>query len=142
MERIKALQAQLPREQSGRLNLLYMNALAELHNYAARFGCDYRAMTPRERTAFVRSVGRQAIRNRRLVPVDGGLGAAAEVIDAAAVPHMAALELIDWLMELQETVLQEKIPILLTQDRDSEVFSELLREIGGFFPDFDLRDRQ
>ena len=45
-------------------------------------------------------------------------------------------------MELQETVLQEKIPILLTQDRDSEVFSELLREIGGFFPDFELRGRQ
>ena len=142
MERIKALQARLPREQSGQLNLLYMNALAELHNHAARLGCDYRAMTPRERTAFVRNVGRQAIRNRRLVPVDGGLGAAAEVLGVAAVPHMAALELIDWILELQETILQEKIPVLLTQDRNSEIFSELLQEICGFFPDFDLRGRQ
>ena len=142
MERIKALQARLPRVQRGRLNLIYMNALAELHNHAARLGCDYRALTPPERTAFVRRVGHQTLKNRRLVRVDDRLGAAAEVLGAAAVPHMAALELIDWILELQETILQEKIPVLLTQDRNSEIFSELLQEICGFFPDFDLRGRQ
>lgn len=141
MERIKALQARLPREQRGRLNLIYMNALAELHNHAARLGCDYRALTPAERTAFVRRVGHQTLQNRRLVRVDDRLGAAAEVLGSAAVPHMAALELIDWLAELRETVLQKKIPILLTQDRESETFSGLLGEIAAFFPDVELRDR-
>lgn len=138
MERIKALQQRLPRERRGELNLMYMNAFAELHNYGGRLGCDYRTMTPEERTAFIRSVGRTALRNRRLTKLEHRLGAEAEVVGASVLPHMAALEIIDWIEELRETVLQDKIPVLLKQDRDSELFSQRIDEIRGFYADVEI----
>lgn len=133
MERIKALQARLNREARGEVNLLYMNALAELHNNAARLHCDYRTLTPPERTAFVRKVGKETLRNRQLCTVEGILGAEATVTGAAAVPHMAALELLDWIEELRETLEGTEIPILLYEDRDSEIFSHLCAVIGSFY---------
>jgi len=138
MERIKNLQQRLPRERRGELNLIYMNAFAELHNYGEKLGCDYRTMTPEERTAFIRKVGKTALRNRRLTRIENRLGAEAEMIGAAVLPHMAALELIDWIEELRETVLQDKIPILLRQDRDSEVFAQRMEEIRGFYSDVEI----
>ena len=102
MERIKALQSRLPRELRGSLNLIYMNALAELHNCGSRLGCDYRTMTPQERTVFVRSVGKTAIQDRRLVRIENRLGASARITGAGVLPHMIALELIDWLLELED----------------------------------------
>ena len=138
MERIKNLQQRLPRERRGELNLIYMNAFAELHNYGEKLGCDYRTMTPEERTAFIRKVGKTALRNRRLTRIENRLGAEAEIVGAAVLPHMAALELIDWIEELRETVLQDKIPILLRQDRDSEVFFQRMEEIRGFYQDVEI----
>ena len=135
MERIKALQARLGREARGELNLLYLNALAELHNHAARLPCDYRALTPSERTALMRRLGRETLRDRRLCRVEGVPGAEATVAGAAALPHMAALELLDWIEELRETLGETEIPILLYEDRDSEIFSHLCAVIGGFYED-------
>ena len=119
-----------------------MNALAELHNYGSRLGCDYRTMTPQERTAFVRSVGKTAIQDRRLVRIENRLGASAHITGAGVLPHMIALELIDWIESLQETVIQEKIPILLEQDRASEQFSQLMRDISFFYPNILLQSEQ
>lgn len=135
MERIKALQNRLPREQRGSLNLMYMNALAELHNYGSKLGCDYRAMTPPERTAFVRQTGKTAVQNRHLYKTECGLGVTAELVGASVLPHMIALELIDWIEELLETILQETIPIRLIPDRDAEVLSDLLKDIQAFYPE-------
>lgn len=142
MERIKTLQSRLPRELRGSLNLIYMNALAELHNYGSRLKCDYRSMTPQERTAFVRSVGKTAVQNRRLIRVENQLGASARITGAGVLPHMIALELIDWIESLQETVIQKKIPILLEQDRESEQFSQLIRDISFFYPNILLQSEQ
>ena len=135
MAQIKALHTRLPRELRGRLNLIYLNALAELHNHGAQLGCDYRSLTPQERTAFVRRVGHETLRNRRFIRVGDRPGAAADVVGAAVLPHMAALELIDWLEQLRALLPQEKLPILLKQDRESEVFTSLLREIEDFYPE-------
>ena len=138
MERIKALQARLPREQRGSLNLLYMNALAELHNYGDRLGCDYRTMTPQERTACVRRLGKKGLRNRQTITVDGCPGAAADIVGASVLPHMVALELVDWIERLRETLPAKAFPILLTQDRESEQFSQLLGDIAAFYPELRL----
>jgi len=139
MERIKNLQNRLPREQRGKLNLIYMNALAELHNHGRHLGCDYRTMTPQERTALIRQVGKTALHDRRLQKTGNRLGAAARITGVAVLPHMIALEVIDWAEVLLETVVQEKIPILLEQDRESDVFSQLLNDIAGFYPEILLR---
>ena len=142
MERIKAFQQMLSGTARGDLNLIYMNALAELHNYGSRLGCDYRAMTPQERSAFVRRVGKTALQDRTIT-MDGGLpGASARVVGASVLPHMAALEVIDWLLELQETLRQKTIPVLLKTDRESEQFSQLLGQIGAMFPAVELRSEQ
>jgi len=139
MERIKAFQQRLTGENRGKLNLIYMNALAELHNYGARLGCDYRAMTPQERTAFVRRVGRSAVLDRAILFLPEGPCASARLTGSAALPHMTALELIDWLLELEETVVQKKLPILLKKDRDSDVFTQLLADLSGLFPNAEFR---
>ena len=139
MERIKAFQQRLSGESRGKLNLIYMNALAELHNYGSRLGCDYRAMTPAERTTFVRRVGKSAVLDRAIRFLPEGPCASARLTDSAALPHMTALELIDWLLELEETVVQKKLPILLTKDRESEVFSQLLEDLSLLFPQAEFR---
>ena len=139
MERIKAFQQRLSGESRGKLNLIYMNALAELHNYGSRLGCDYRAMTPAERTAFVRRVGKTAVLDRAIRFRPEGPCASARLTGSAALPHMTALELIDWLLELEETVVQKKLPILLTKDRESEVFSQLLEDLSLLFPQAEFR---
>ena len=142
MERIKAFQQTLSGPARGDLNLIYMNALAELHNYGSRLGCDYRAMTPQERSAFVRRVGKTSLQDRAIT-VDGGLpGASARVVGSAVLPHMAALEIIDWLLELQETLRQKKIPVHLKTDRETEQFSQLLAQISAMFPAAELRSKQ
>lgn len=142
MERIRALQQRLPREQKGQLNLIYMNALAELHNYSRQLGCDCAAMTSAQRTEQVRRVGRTAIRQRQLQPGAGGMEAAAEVVGAAVLPHMVALELIDWLEELGETIRQKKLPIRLKMDREAAQFAALAEQIGGFYENVELNLEQ
>ena len=139
MERIKAFQQRLSGESRGKLNLIYMNALAELHNYGSRLGCDYRAMTPAERTAFVRRVGKSAVLDRAIRFLPEGPCASARLTGSAALPHMTALELIDWLLELEETVVQKKLPILLTKDRESEIFSQLMEDLSLLFPHAEFR---
>ena len=142
MERIKAFQQTLTGQTRGDLNLIYMNALAELHNYGSRLGCDYRAMTPQERSAFVRRVGKTTLQDRAIDMTGGLPGASARVVGASVLPHMAALEVIDWLLELQETLRQKTIPVLLKTDRDSEQFSQLLDQIRAMFPAVELRSEQ
>jgi len=142
MERIKAFQQTLTGTARGDLNLIYMNALAELHNYGSRLGCDYRSMTPQERSAFVRRVGKTALQDRAIDMAGGLPGASARVVGATVLPHMAALEIIDWLLELQETLRQKTIPVLLKTDRESEQFSQLLAQISAMFPAIELRSEQ
>ena len=142
MERIKAFQQTLTGTARGDLNLIYMNALAELHNYGSRLGCDYRSMTPQERSAFVRRVGKTTLQDRAIDMAGGLPGASARVVGATVLPHMAALEVIDWLLELRETLRQKKIPVLLKTDRETEQFLQLLDQIRAMFPAVELRSEQ